>query len=142
MVRVWVLGFGDHPNENYFIMTQIKGASLLVENKKRWKFLKTVWISKQKRKLCIICIATLLLHVRRDREQIFINKGPLLKNTAQLFGTNARIQCQRIQSQHFVTFYCYLLIIYSKYKQLRYILLSKKTNISKMMIRMKPIVSE
>ena len=43
-----------------------------------------------------------------------------------------RIQCQRIQSQRFANFYCYLLTIYCKYEQFLYILLSKKTNISKM----------
>ena len=42
-----------------------------------------------------------------------------------------RIQCQQIQSQRFVNFYCYLLAIYRTYKQLLYKLLSKKTNISK-----------
>ena len=43
-----------------------------------------------------------------------------------------RIQCQHIQSQRFAIFYCYLLTIDCKYEQLLYILLSKKTNISKM----------
>ena len=43
-----------------------------------------------------------------------------------------RIQCQRIQCQRFDNFYCFLLTIHCKYEQLLYILLSKKTNISKM----------
>ena len=47
-----------------------------------------------------------------------------------IFG--ATIQYQRIQSQNFVNFYCCLLTIQCKYQQLLYILLSKKTNISKM----------
>ena len=43
-----------------------------------------------------------------------------------------RIQCQHIQSQRFAIFHCYLFTIYCRYEQLLYILLSKKTNISKM----------
>ena len=45
-----------------------------------------------------------------------------------------RIQCQQILSQCFVNFYCYLLAIYCKYKQLLYRLLL--TNISRLALHL------
>ena len=52
--------------------------------------------------------------------------------TYWIFPYGTAIQYQCIQSQRFGNFYCYLLTIFCKYKQLLYILLSKRTNISKM----------